>query len=96
MRFSVLKKIFSKSRRQTNLEYYSDILFDVVITFTVATIIISILHAIYNMYKLNINQTIIASVRHAESTDEREKTGNTSTKLLEHDYRKFIKNNNNY
>lgn len=96
MRISNLKKLFIKRRGKSNLEYYSDVLFDMVITFTVVTIIISILHALFNIYKLNTNQTIIAGVRHAQSTDERIKTGNVSTKLLEHDYRKFIKNNNNY
>ena len=91
MKFTNLKKFFIKRRSQSKLEYYSDMLFDIVITFTLVTIIISILHAIVNIYKINTDQTILASVRHAETTDEREKTGNESIRLVDNDYRKFIK-----
>ena len=96
MLFRRFKTVFNNYRKNTSkLEYYSDILFDLVVTFTLLTIIISIVYSIINIYKLNQKHPIIASVHHAETVDERIKTGNSSTKLVLDNYRKLNRNNNN-
>lgn len=62
------------------LEFISNILFDIIIVVTIIIIITSVVISIYNLHKVKQDKVIKVGVRHAETEEERMKTGNDTIK----------------